>query len=560
MKKKLAIIVSLLICFCFVLSGCTLFEKNLSKYYNTTVVSIEYADGETININKKELIIAFNNYGAEMINKGFDYEEAMDKTITALINQKVLLKDGEDKITLTNLDKNNVWKDTYNSIFVNLEDYILDIKKEWNITIAEEVENEEQTTTAYKPYEPSAKVVYENGKYTIKLIEEVQEDENQALIYNSEDIDKIVISIYNSVMSKTEINDEMTDYEKQTARVNKEALNRYIKFLLVNEEGQRLSTKNDEVLKREIKRIYENTLNSVKITKMQEYISSTSLSKITVNDVLDKYKSMILSSMTKYSVDEKVLNDDMLSSFSNVNYTPNDDYFFVSHILLKFSEEQQKEYDELKSLRNKGFISQEYYQQRTDSLVQQIVAVEKDEEGNIVESSNKSAEQVLNEINNALTNAVTDTAKNEAFKQLLYKYNQDDGALNSEYLYVIGENDSKMVESFTDASRELNQAGVYGAVSGLVPSQYGVHIIYYAGKVQNAFNFSNEDDVNFTQEDIQVLTQTLINPLNNKTLFDKVYESLTASESSANEALYLNVIKKDLKITKYKSAYKDLLD
>ena len=555
-------------CFCFVLTGCSLFETNWDKYYNQTVVSIEYPDGDAIEINKKELVVAFNNYGAQLINSGSSYEDALNKTITALINQKVLIKDSEDKVQLSNLERNNIWKDSYDSVFANMEEYISDIKKEWDIADVEEDLPEQEESTAYKPFEPAATIVFENGEYVIKLVEEVKEDENAELIVDSEDTDVIVDSIYESVIAKTVEKEDMSEYEKQTARINKEAVKRYIKLLIASEKGQKLSTKEDEVLKREIKRIYQNTYESAIITNMQEYISySSNLSKITVNDIFEKYKSMILESMTKYSLTPDSFSEDMLSSFADVNYVANDEYFFVSHILLKFNDEQQARYDELEDLRDKGFISQEYYNQQIENLVNEIKAVEKDEQGNVVENSNKTAEDVLKEINSALETAITDEDKNNAFKELLYKYNQDPGALNSEYLYVIGKNDSKMVESFTQASRDLDKAGKYGAVSGLVPSEYGVHIIYYAGKVENTFNFANADDVKFNtldnqklSEDINVLCNTLLNPLHNKTLFDKVYEQLSETTSSEHEAMYINVLKKDLKITKYTSAYKDLLD
>lgn len=561
MKKKIALILCMLLCFCFVLSGCTLFERNLAKYYNTTVVSIEYENGDKININKKELIIAFNNYGAQLVQNGYSYSDALDKTITALVNQKVLIKDSEGKITFTNLERNELWKDTYDSIFSNMDDFVDEIKEEWDIIIAEEVEETEEETTAYKPYEPTAKVVFEDGHYVIKVVESAKDDENVDLICNSEDIDEIVNSIYTAVVEKTVVEDGMDEQEKLKARINAEAVKRYIKLLLANEEGQRLSTDTAEVFKREIKRIYQNSLDSKTVSKMEDYISyTTTLSKITVDDVLNKYKSMILSDMTKYAVDDSGLSDDMTSNYSSVNYVPNNDYFFVTHVLLQFSDEQKTEYSNLKSQMEKGEISETYYNQQLDALVKQIVAVEKDADGNVVENSHKTSEEVLKEIQSVLASATTNAQKDQAFKEMIYKYNQDPGALNNEYLYIIGKDASEMVESFTEASRKLDEDGVYGAISGFVPSDYGVHIIYYAGKVQNAFNFADADDVKFVEEDIKTLSETLLNPMYNKTLFDKIYESISISESSVNQSSYINILKQDLKITKYKSAYKDLLD
>lgn len=562
MKKKIALIVSCLLCFCFVLSGCSLFERNLAKYYNTTVISIEYPNGEVININKKELVVAFNNYGAQLINQGSSYEDALDQTITALVNQNVMLKDSEGKITLSNLDRNNLWKDSYKSILTNMEEDIADIKEEWQITIADESEAVDETFTKYTPYEPTATVVYENGKYVIKVNQPNEEDENPELICNSEDIDVIVDSIYDSVIAKTVVQEGATDYEKQKSSVYAEAVSRYIKLLINSEQGQRLSTDKKEVFKREIKRIYENSLKSTKLTKMEEYISyTTNVSKITVQDVLNKYRAMILASMTKYNINPSSVSTDMLESFANVNYVPNDEYFFVSHILLKFDEEnQKKEYDSLVSKKESGLISKSYYEAKILELAEQIVAIEKDSDGKVIEGSNKKSGDVLKEIQSSLATATTDQQKDKIFRDFLYKYNQDDGAMNSEYLYVIGKNDSQMVESFTEASRKLNEDGTHGGISGLVVSEYGVHIVYYAGKVENTFNFANVDDVNFVESDIEVLTNTLLNPLNNKTLFDKVYATLSISENTSNQAMYLNVLKEDLKITKFKSAYKDLLD
>ena len=83
------------------------------------------------------------------------------------------------------------------------------------------------------------------------------------------------------------------------------------------------------------------------------------------------------------------------------------------------------------------------------------------------------ANDVLKEVQVALANANTNEQKDLAFKELMYKYNEDGGIMNAAYPYVLGVANSKMVESFTDASRELNTAGVYGGVSGLVESEYG---------------------------------------------------------------------------------------
>lgn len=563
MKKKFLILVTLLMCFCFVLSGCTLFERDLSKYYNQTVVDIQYADGKSVKINKKEFLIAFNNYGAQYVSNGYSYDFAVEATLTALINQKVLIEDSKDKITFTNLERNTMWKDTYKSLFTNLQEYIDEIKEEWEITIAEETEEEDSTSTKYTPYSPEAEVVYENGHYVIKVVSTTKEDDDVALICTSDKLEDIVDSLYNAVYAKTAQNNDMTDYQKQTARVYQEAIKRYINFLKTTEEGLKLSTDNAEVFKREIERIYNIKYESTVISKMKEYISyQTDLSQITTADVLNYYKSMVLESMVSYQVDDSGYDNDMLKNFSDVNYFTNTDYFYVSHILLQYNNDEQKnKYTELSTLLKDEEISKTVYDQEIQLLANEIIATEKDSDGNVVKDSNKKAGQVLTELQDALAICTTSTQKDQVFKEFLYRYGQDTGTNNAEYMYVMNtEGESGMVAAFEDASRELDTDGTYGAITGLVVSEYGVHIIYYGGRVQNTFEFANADDVKFEESDIKIMTETLLSPFNNKTLFDKVYESIVIAERSSNQIMYLNTLKSDLKIIKYTDAYKELLD
>ena len=590
--KKFALMMMLVLSLSFVLTGCSLFERNLAKYYNTIVVSIEYENGEKIEINKKELITAFNNYGASLVsNNGYTVKDALNQTITALINQKVLIKTSESLAEYSNLDKNTLWEDTVKALQTNVETFITEVKKDWEIDTPTQQEAEKDAVVVYTPFEPTVEVVLENGNYVIKVKEDKQ-DENVDLKYSDmadlENKDVIVTNLYNAIMANakfTSTSTSLTDAEKiqkQNARIYAEAVNRYTKTLISNEEGLKLSTDAESVFKREVKRIYENKLDTLKISKMQEVISkTTTYSKVTAQEVLDKYEDMIRETILKYALNEGQFDKDVLSSFSSINYSENEDYFFVSHILLKFSDEQQAEYDSLNSQFKTRKISAIRYQERVNELTNQIIAVERDAEGKKIASSSKNAQTVLNELTLALTtaeaNALAETkflseeeqqiavreAKALAFRNVMYRYNQDDGALNSEYLYVIGTENSQIVESFTQAARTLHNDGNgdFGSISGLVPSQYGVHIVFYAGPITQSFpiKVNSVDNISLTNSDLKVLADTLLNPLNNKTLFDKVFASITASTSSQNETMYLNELKKDLKITKYVSRYEDLL-
>lgn len=572
--KKIAFVMMFLMSFSFILTGCSLLTKNLAKYYDTVVVSIEYPNGDLIEINKKELITAFNNYGASLVsNSGYTVEDAMNSTITALINQKVLLKESELTVGLTNKQKNSLWDDTFEAIESNIDTFISEVREDWDIVSPTENESEEEDFVIYEPYEKTAELVYENGKYVIRVIRENEPEETlkYADMADEENKDLIVGNLYNAILSKTNFTavdeNSLTDIERlqrQEARVYEEAINRYIKLLKTNEEGLNLSTDNVSVFKREIKRIYENKLDSAKIEVVQKRIAvDETYSSITPDDVLNKYKELMIESIQKYKLNSSQFDTDVLSSFSSINYSTNENYFFVSHILLKYSDEQQAEYDALESKLSSGEISAISYKQSLQDLANEIVAIERDEDGKVINDSHKYSYQVLTEIQNALGLAQTEEQKAEVFRNLLYKYNQDDGANNAEYLYVVGTENSQMVESFTLASRELydNGNGEFGSISNLVPSEYGVHIVFYAGPITEVFPiFVNSiDNVNLTMDDLGILNETLLNPLNNKTLFDKVFSSITESTSSTNEVMYLNYLKKDLNITKYKSRYNDLL-
>ena len=248
----------------------------------------------------------------------------------------------------------------------------------------------------------------------------------------------------------------------------------------------------------------------------------------------------------------------MLSSFKDVNYVVDDNYFFVSHILMKYNEEQQAEYDNLKSEYDKGYISKGVYNERLTTLVAEIEATVRDSEGKIIEDQNVSASKVLSDLKLELASKSTNEEKTEVFRDYMYKYNEDPGTQNAEYAYVIGKETSKMVESFTDASRELNNAGQFGAVSELVPSEYGVHIVFYAGQVKNLFTINDVSTFSLSEQDILKLTDAKLNVLNNKTVFDKVFELLSDDNYSIFENMNLNVLKSNLKIEKHKSVYENL--
>lgn len=547
----------------FMFAGCDLFTRNDVAYYNQIVITATYDDGSKIEINRKDFLTAYYNYGSTLINSyGYSEEKAQESTVDALINRKILLKEAKKlasteagtSIELTTAEKKELLYQTYSSLISNAREYESEIREALNMPEPDTMEQETTTTAVkYEKYEKKARPVYvtdesgESGEYKILLL-----DDDTTPKRDIEFADQN--AIYEAFVAETKNN--------QSDIIAREEYRRYLASLQSSQKLLGTNYNEEQLIREEIKRIYTNLEENEYITKYQEYKQDNNgYSYITVSQVLEKYKAMISSAKFTYDNDLSSYNDNMLSDVSKVDYFVNDEYFYVAHILIKFDDEQSTKYEELETLSNNGqgyIISAQNYKKQKSELYAGLKANVRDlETGEIVENRSVSASDVLKEVQVALKNATTKEQKDEAFRKLMYKYNEDDGIMNATYPYVVGENESKMVESFTDASRELNTAGTYGEISGLVESEYGVHIIYYMGKCTNAFEFGVDGSIelraNYTIDDgtgasiptsdILKLDETYLNNLNNKTLFDLIYEELATDNYSQFENMDLSTLK-----------------
>lgn len=551
MKKKLTLFVfAFIMLFSSILCGCDLITDNLSVKLNKPVAVLTYKDNTKVTITVKEFNIAMNNYGVELMqNNSYSYEQAAEETLNALINRKVMLIEAKSKFQLTNKDKNDLWLNTYDALIANIESFEEKVRTDWNMSVQKPEEPEKDEIVKYTEYEKKAYVTYD--EVLNKLVIKVVNDEHQSEEAVAKDKNTLKQVIFDEVANSG-------------SKIRKEALSRYIKQLKLNEDGQRLSTDKDSMFIREIERIYNNLEETLYITKLQNFYQYGNsegsdgdyTSIISVNDVLNKYKYMMLSSKTLYEANNSKFDSDMVDSFSSVNYVINDKYFFVSHILMKFTDEQQAIYDNLSNQLDCGEISLLEYQTSLDSLYNQVTAIVRDEDGKVIENQSISAEDLLKSINQDLNQYKSYEEKVEVFKNYLYRHNEDSGINNADYMYIVGEDNSKMVETFTQSSRELNENGDLGAISGLVRSNYGIHIIFYGGKVENVFEIPTIGDFSLSENDIWKLCDKKLNAMNNKTLFDLVYEKLQSDNYSTFESMQIRLLKEDINIVKYPKNYK----
>ena len=555
MKKFLTLAFICLISFSFVLTGCNLFPTNQAKYLSAPIVTFETADGEQITIDKEDLLTAFNSYGSQLVNSyGYSIQEAIDATIEVLINREVMLDAAKKSITFGNGDLNEIWDEAYDTLISNLSSYEEQVIDQWKLNIPSTLEEEEESTTEYTPYKNQAEIVLQDGKYVVKLLDtNTSVDQDVELYYEEgKEIESLIETVNNKINNSAN-KDVLTEAKRQ-----------YIEALKTSEEGQGLSTNNDEVFKREVERVYEVVTENKYVEIYSDQIrGDNDISNISVSQVLRKLTADMLSSYTKYTLSPSQFDTDILENRADVDYVINNNYFYVNHILLKYDDETTAYIEDLEKALNNGTITKKQYETALEAEADKIKAK------NIQtgETTSYSPTDIYNQLTSEMT-GVSDDKKTEIFKDYIYTYNEDTGNMNAEYCYVIGKDNSQMVDSFTEVSRELwdNGNGEYGSI-GYCISEYGVHIIFYAGPVTNAFSISNPDNFNLDTSNLEELSEivntiqnTYLNEFNNKTLFDKVYEELATDNYSIFETMNLDVLKKDIKnLTTHISNYQDLL-
>ena len=550
MKKKFIALVALVFCLCLgLLTGCGLFEINRDRYLERTVAKVD----DDIVITKEDLLLSYNQYAATLINSyGYTPEQAVEYVIDILINKEVMLRESKSLFpNLSDKEKSKLWHDTYDSVNEALATYEEEVRKDWDI--AEEKE-EEKEDNSYKPFDKQANIS-QNADGVWEVVDIEEEDELKDVVVIDGGADKF-LSTYRTV-TRQDVSDE--------------ALKRYIKDLKENEEGRKFEGENaysdDAVLTRAINRVHDQLEENMYLTKLKKHlIDSTAVS---ADKVLDKYKELVLEDYNKYSVDPDAFAKDILESADGIYYVPEKyqgKFFYVSHFLIKFNEEEQTEVDDLKKQLEDGYITQAEYDAGV-ALITSNMKVNKVVDGEKTDEKITIAE--LMAALNSATAGKSEQEKAKIFNDYIYMYNEDTAFNNSEFGYVIGDNESKMVESFTNASRELHRPndddksvlGKVGDLSAPVPSEYGVHFIMYCGEVENIFGItsSNVNEFNLVNADIKTLSDTLLYACNNKSVFDKVYADVFSDQYSIFESSYVKQLKQDLKIKIYKKSYKDLL-
>ena len=587
MKKSMktsALICAGLILGASVITGCSLVTTNYTRYYNAVAAKIEFNDGTTLNLTRKDLRTAYVSYEFnKYLDQGLTQDEAYTKALDFLVSRKLAIHDAEVKSrlenpndeVLTEREKTYLFETTFEALKSNVNSYIstTDSSNSNSSTKSDSVTREK--------FEREAELVYndETGEYSLVLPEVESSGIHTHEYWSAGNKDATTAE------GEEEVYSLILSYSKQDTN-KKEGYSKYLTALKNSEKELKLSTDSKSVMKREIERIYGILYDSLMVNKYVEFMSSETTNNVIIQDMLDLYSSKVRADYaTYYNTDQT----DKIKEKTGELYYFNDgiNWFYVSHILVKFNTTEQTEYDRLQEELKKFDNGEETkYQYRTqieaeiqtlyDNLtgLKRAPSAEDESVYEVLEGVAPNASAVLQDVKDTLKTKNSSQAKMEAFDDLIYVYNEDPGMLNAEFNYIVGVDYTKQskigdedvnytvysnwIDEFNKAAVSLynNGNGVVGDLyDGLIKSNYGVHIMVYAGEAGNIFD-NITSNFQLQTSDIVTLWNARLKAGTDKTYFDLMYEDCVPSSSSIFQTLDLDRLKNTTKeITYYPQAF-----
>lgn len=526
MKKFITYIFSLLFCVTM-FAGCSLIQLNPTKYYSQTVAQIVYDKNNKVNFTMKDLLEAYDNYGYQLQQNDstLSSEDALKQTAELMVQRYMLVKEIKNQIgELTQGEKNVLMRETYEHINTTLASLEDEIRVEWDRVVNEDDKDEDSSTeegpTEYQEYKPTVERVYYeeevNGvtKYKSKLVrvEEEKEPEDES------DPGKFVQNI--------------TD-----ADVSAEAWKRYMKTLQKNNEKLGIKLSDEKAFEEEINRIYGVLEENKYISKYQEHLTKNL--EIDSTSVVESYKQKYKRDYELYSNNESAYHTAMANDASTVYYHPNsgNEYVYVTHVLLGFSDETLAKIKNLEKLYQSNSIEKSVYEAKLKQLqnIETTMIDYYDEKGNKKQISAQLAyEEIYNNVSK-YDKDVNFELRAKEFNKYIYKYNTDQGILNRDFAYVVNLDtnvEDQMVKEFADEARRLQKKEGVGAMSEPILTEYGYHIILNLGPVTNVVEYNNIDNLTW-----EALYNVKTQPSSEKTLFHVEYDALNSDETKVNAIL-----------------------
>lgn len=527
MKKFITYIFSLLFCVTM-FAGCSLIQLNPTKYYSQTVAQIVYDKNNKVNFTMKDLLEAYDNYGYQLQQNDstLSSEDALKQTAELMVQRHMLVKEIKNQIgELTQGEKNVLMRETYEHINTTLASLEDEIRVEWDRVVNEDDKDEDSSTeeegpTEYQEYKPTVERVYyeeevnDVTKYKSKLVrvEEEKEPEDES--------------------DPGEFVQNITD-----ADVSAEAWKRYMKTLQKNNEELGIKLSDEKAFEEEINRIYGVLEENKYISKYQEHLTKNL--EIDSKSVVESYKQKYKRDYELYSNNESAYHTAMANDASTVYYHPNsgNEYVYVTHVLLGFSDETLAKIKNLEKLYQSNSIEKSVYEAKLKQLqnIETTMIDYYDEKGNKKQISAQLAyEEIYNNVSK-YDKDVNFELRAKEFNKYIYKYNTDQGILNRDFAYVVNLDtnvEDKMVKPFADEARRLQKKEGVGAMSEPILTDYGYHIILNLGPVTNVVEYNNIDNLTW-----EALYNVKTQPSSEKTLFHVEYDALNSDSTKVSTIL-----------------------
>lgn len=549
MRRKLVSLLLCLVC-AFGFTGCKLFDHNYEKDYQRVIVRIApYTETREVPVlddngnqlrtetktfttkehvvYKTELVSLLNSNLQNFINSGYTAADAVESIIDQLVAQRLVLNEAEILIYFGDIfwgddkdftNENIVQKSIYASIDSQLASLKNTIRKEQGETVPSEdssTDSDNKTSTTYP-------VPEEEDADEVRDTEAWQPDKGRHPGLFGDDN---AISLDNEAMRRLlELFRENIEadfrFEAESKTADKQAcLDELAQFVKTGNDGKYAEvylalgkSKTVDWL------IGQNARDNQKITLLQKYLTdSASVSFDQVSNAFENAKKQQLEQFA----DDSAYNT-AITGTDPVLYYANDNYVFVKHILIPFSDEQKAAFTAWKDAYPRTPEEQKAYRKQMVNGIKAYAHVEGEDDKSRV----YTAEEIFREVRNTMKQyAATPQAAASKFDEFIFKYNTDPGIFNNETGYAVkydlkGDSETYMKE-FAEASRAFRDDGykIGEVYDEMVITDYGVHIMYYAddlyGRTGETKSLTDYTSVARKQTYYEVYEEKLLTALQN---------------------------------------------
>lgn len=584
MKKKFIAVIAAAAVASSLLTGCTFFTHDYNADYQRVAAHIQSYDisviipadsddessepkketytTEAVDIYKQDLVNYLNNNYSSLQSSFSTGEALVTYCIQALSYSQIVINEADALIeygiidwydgtngyyTQSNSVKQSVYTTIDNSLF-SIVNEILDSRGEEQRTQPSAGE-EGSTTYPEKPVENDEEIEHEDEKEWIPDLVRwpgmVGTASERSL--GRESMRRFISTLKESVSEDFRVTDEDKELFKQDDEniekvINEQGIEYVYPMLGSTHYMYYLSGKNIE--------------RNLKITLMQEYIEDSVT--VTAEDVQAEYERLLSEQVQSYTND---ITNYYTAAADNatIYYVPNQNYFYVKHILLPFSDEQTADLTAYGKVPGRTSAQVKSYR---DDLANSIVAY-KHVNGENDTSRSYSVDEVMNIVRGRMKPlSGHEKDADRAFDDLMYDFTTDTAVFNYPVGYAVkyrlDEGDAETyMQEFADAAREMYDgymAGTFKVGDVLykkVVTDYGVHILY----------LSRVPDVT-TTAGVGLYSYTSAGQT--ATYYDGIEESLITTKTAQTFNLWQSerstYYENTGRITYYEDIYKELYD